>query len=73
MGRQRRIVFVTLQHDVDINVVGLVQGVELVARLVGMHLGLQRLHGRLEIGVAAGLDPKLGDDTDHVFSPYFFF
>src|SRR5882762_2295691 len=35
MGLQRRLIVVAFQHDIDIDVGGLVQGIELVARLVG--------------------------------------
>jgi len=67
---QRRLIVIAFQHDIYVSVVGLVQGVELVARLVGLHLGLQRLHGRLEVGVGAGLDGQFGDDAEHGRSPY---
>src|SRR5258708_21172638 len=69
MGLERRLVVISFQHDIDIGIGRLVQGIELVARLVGPDLGLQCLHGRFEIGIGAGLDGELGDHTEHVFAP----
>src|SRR4029077_3926173 len=65
MGVERRLVVIALQHDIYVGVARLVQGVELVARLVGPHLGLQGLHGRLEVGIGAGLYGQFGDDAEH--------
>ena len=68
MGLQRSLVLVAFQHDIDVNVGRLVQRIELVAGFVGMNLGLQRLHGRLEVCVRAGLDGQFRDDADHSLS-----
>ena len=66
MSVERRLIVIALKHDINVGIGRLVQGIELVAGLVRTDLGLQGLHGRLEVGVGAGLDGELSDDSEHV-------